>query len=346
MNKLLISLLALGTISLYSCSSDSNEIPTPEQPTEPSEKVSAYITKVFDYRPAVGQFVNAMPKYETGDNQEAMNQKVLAEIGNNKKGLITLGGFGGYVIVGFDHTIQNEPGKRDFRVIGNAFYADTALPSDPKGGSCEPGVIMVSYDKNKNGKPDDEWYEIAGSSHANPSNEPWYELAKAAKNDVEIHRNYEITYFRPTSEPSSEKEMMTYIKWKDNLKNEGYKIKNKYNHQPYFPQWIKDDKLTFKGTCLPQNGVDTVGDGSYYVLYKFAYGYADNELNDKVDSCIDIDWAVDENGRKANLQGIDFIKIYTGVNQQNGGIDGIGENSTELKGIEDLHVLGENVPTR
>ncbi len=38
--------------------------------------------------------------------------------------MITLGGFGGYVTVGFDHTIQNVEGLRDFRVLGNAFYAN------------------------------------------------------------------------------------------------------------------------------------------------------------------------------------------------------------------------------
>ena len=52
-----------------------------------------------------------------------MNEKVLAAIGNNKKGMISLGGFGGYVVVGFDHTITNVTGKRDFRVLGNAFYS-------------------------------------------------------------------------------------------------------------------------------------------------------------------------------------------------------------------------------
>lgn len=54
--------------------------------------------------------------------------------------MITLGGFGGYVVMGFDHTIMNVAGKRDFRVLGNAFYADAnPNPNAPEGGSCEPG---------------------------------------------------------------------------------------------------------------------------------------------------------------------------------------------------------------
>lgn len=71
--------------------------------------------------------------------------------------MISLGGFGGYVVVGFDHTITNVTGKRDFRVLGNAFYSAANPDSDaPEGGSCEPGVIMVAYDKNQNGMPDED----------------------------------------------------------------------------------------------------------------------------------------------------------------------------------------------
>ena len=79
------------------------------------------------------------------------------------------------------------------------------------------------------------------------------------------------------------------------------------------------------------------------MLYKFRYGYADNEQNAKDDACIDIDWAVNSKGQKVNLPGVDFIKIYCGVNQENGWL---GECSTEVTGVEDLHVLGEEVATR
>ena len=72
-------------------------------------------------------------------------------------------------------------------------------------------------------------------------------------------------------------------------------------------------------------------------LYKFRYGYADNELNSKDESAIDIDWAVKfEKVKKVHLPGVDFIKIYTGVNQENGWL---GECSTEISGVEDLHVF-------
>jgi len=313
--------------------------------TPPEERATAYITTVFDYMPAVGQFTNELPQYEEGDTQETMNAKVLARIGNNKKGTITLGGYGGYVVVGFDHTIQNVKGKRDFRVLGNAFYADTNPNSGaPEGGSCEPGIIMVAYDANGNGKPDDnEWYEIAGSAHEDPTKELWYEMAKKANNNVNLYRDYEITYYKPSKEPTTAEEKAQYIRWEDNKGNSGYKIMNPYHSQPYYPQWATGDKLIFRGTCLPQNGIDESGLGSYFVLYKFRYGYADNEINTKDDAAIDIDWAVNSKGQKVNLPGVDFIKIYCGVNQENGWL---GECSTEITSVEDLHILGVDIDTR
>lgn len=314
----------------------SDEVEIPPVP----ENASAYITQVLEYMPAPGQFINEMPAYEEGDTQETMNQKVLETIGYNNRGLISLGGFGGYVTVGFDHTIANKAGLRDFRVLGNSFYAQSNPdPTAPEGGSSEPGVIMVAYDANKNGVPDEnEWYEIAGSSHEDPTTELWYNKAVACGNDVHTYKNYEMTYYRPTSELTTSEDRNQYIRWEDNRGNSGYKVKNNFHNQPYFPQWCNEDKLTFRGTRLPQNGIDESGAGNYFVCYKFIYGYADNEKNDKDESAIDIDWAVDSQGRKVHLPGVDFIRIYTGVNQENGWL---GECSTEVAGIEDLHVLGE-----
>lgn len=307
------------------------------------EGSSPYITQVFDYMPAVGQFTNSLPAYEEGDEQADMNAKVLNAIGYNNRSMISLGGFGGYVVVGFDHTIENKTGLRDFRVLGNAFYAaSNPNTGAPEGGSCEPGIIMVSYDTNRNGIPDDEWYEIAGSAHTDPTGEAWYQMAMDSGNDVNLYTNYEITYYRPEKEPETSYDE-TYIYWEDNQGNSGYKVKNAFHSQPYFPQWFEGDKLTFSGTCLPQNGIDESGAGTYYVLYKFRYGYADNEVNTYDDAAIDIDWAVNSKGQRVNLPGIDFVKIYTGVNQENGWL---GECSTEIMGVEDLHLLGEEIETR
>ena len=308
----------------------------------PMEGASPYITQVFDYRPAPGQFVNKLPKYEDGDTQETMNAKALAAIGADKRQMITLGSYGGYVTVGFDHTIENKEGLRDFRIIANAFYADANPdPNAPRGGSCEPGIIMVAYDLNDNGKPDDdEWYEIAGSSHIDATKEAFYPKAKAAGKDVNFYfQNYNLTYTKPSSEPDKE-DYTTYISWTDNKGGKGYLPKNTFHSQPYYPQWITDEVMRFHGSRLPQNGVDESGEGNYFVLYRFGFGYADNAANNEADAAIDIDWAVDKEGKPVNLPGVDFIKIYCGVNQVNGWL---GECSTEITGVEDLHLLKEEI---
>src|SRR5690554_4335019 len=98
---------------------------------DPADEQSPDITGVFEYRPAAGQFINKLPLYETGDTPETMAKKAEEAIADNKGGLISLGGFGGYVVVGFDHTIENVAGKTDFSVLGNAYV-----------GNSEPGIVM------------------------------------------------------------------------------------------------------------------------------------------------------------------------------------------------------------
>ena len=118
---------------------------------------------------------------------------------------------------------------------------------------------------------------------------------------------------------------------------------NSTHLQSYYPQWITDDQITFTGTRLPQNRIDMSGAGNNYGLYKFAYGYADNEVNTSDRAAIDIDWAVDAEGNPVHLPGVDFIRIHTGVNQENGWL---GECSTEIMGVEDLHLLGVQIDSK
>lgn len=237
--------------------------------------------------------------------------------------MISLGGFGGYVVFGFDHTIPNMNG-RDFKVLGNAFWGNEA--NEARAGSCEPGIIMVAYDRNKNGKPDeDEWYEIAGSEYF--------------KNTTV--KNYEITYFKPDASktPVTGTEFWQvnneYIKWQDNAGKSGYKAQNVFHDQSYYPLWIADASYTLKGTRIADNFYDQSGEGSYWVGKSFEFGYADNAPNNDEASNIDISWAVDKNGKYIKLPGIDFVKIYTAINQEAGWL---GEVSTEVSGAYDLHL--------
>jgi len=113
--------------------------------------------------PALGQFVNELPKYEEGDDAESMCRKCEERIANNKGGIVTLGGWGGYITFGFDHPVENKEG-RDIQILGNAFY----MTGSTEYGSSEPGIVLVSQDSNGNGLPDDTWYELKGCLYDDP----------------------------------------------------------------------------------------------------------------------------------------------------------------------------------
>ena len=72
---------------------------------EESVAYSRYITEVYEYCPAPGQFVNIMPLYEEGDTEEDMCRKARESISGTNDIMISLGGYGGYVTFGFDHTV-------------------------------------------------------------------------------------------------------------------------------------------------------------------------------------------------------------------------------------------------
>ena len=114
-----------------------------------------------------------------------------------------------------------------------------------------------------------------------------------------------------------------------------------YHKQPYYPQWVAAEALTFSGSLLPPNGIDKSGSGTYYVLYSYAWGYVDNHPNEYADlNSFDIDNAVDASGRKVRLPGIDFVRVYTAVNQVCGWI---GETSTELSRAQDLNLQTNDI---
>lgn len=142
--------------------------------------------RVLEFLPAPGQFVN-----ETGmagyTGQKSFEEARLYAENRLKKGeFVSLGNFGGYVILAFDHSVENKGGY-DFSIPGNQFE-----------GSNEPGVVWVMQDVNGNGKPDDEWYELRGSETGGE----W------------TVQEYAVTYYRPAGPRQG-------VKWTDNLGRSG-----------------------------------------------------------------------------------------------------------------------------
>ncbi len=254
---------------------------------------SQYVTTLFEFMPAPGQFINKAP-----------GNLVSAEGLIGKTGMVSLGAWGGYVVYGFDHSVPNKEGN-DIDVTGNALAEWS-----------EPGIIYVMVDNNGNGKPDDTWYELAGSEFG--------------KTDGTYLRDYEVTYFRPESIDKD-------IAWTDNKGNTGFVKKNTFHRQAYYPEWITANSYTLKGSWL-KTKVDP-SRPTYVTSLPYDWGYSDNQTEAKGGGKVDISNAVDAKGSKVDLTAIDFIKIQTGVLADGGWL---GEASTEVTAIKDMHFTASN----
>ncbi len=281
----------------------------PEQHYRPiTASSSPYSTKVFEFLPAPGQFIN---EGYTAYTTEEANQYAEERLKQNQ--YVSLGAFGGYIVVGFDHSIKNS-GTWDFAIYGNSFA-----------GSSEPGIVWVMQDENGNGLPDDNWYELKGSETGKPG----------------TVQDYEVTYYRPSAPKSN-------TLWTDNLGRKGEVDWLNFHQQDYYyPNWVKEDMYTLRGTCLESRTEDQSGQGTYWVNKEFDWGYADNfspidRLTDDINysasanaNHFQISNAITFEGESIHLEYIDFIKVQTGLNVKAGWL---GENSTEVFRFMDIQV--------
>jgi hypothetical protein len=304
-----------SAIALLTTACNTDDVITEELEDHYRAKTEASVavqTKVFEYTPAPGQFINETKTGGFDGTQttpEAAIEYATQRMENEL--FVSLGGFGGYIVVGFDHSIDNTCGY-DFGVKGNSFS-----------GSSEPGIVWVMQDKNGNGQPDETWYELAGSETGKP----------------ETIQNYSVTYYRPT-EPQQP------VKWTDNQGNSGEidYLKAYHRQDYYYPLWIKEDSYTLTGTCLKARNYDASGKGTYWVNEEYDWGYADNfsptdrltnDSNANADTNANhfkISDAIDAQGNPVNLKYIDFIKVQVAVNTKSGWL---GEVSTEVFGFFD-----------
>lgn len=311
------SLILIATLAglLSACNHEEVMVKNHIGPRPASAESRASFNKVYEWTPAPGQFVN-----ESGDGGDNLTSAEAAagwaQHRLENKRYVTLGGFGGYIIVGFDHSIISSNGNYDFAIAGNAYFN----ASTGSGGSNEPGIVYVMQDSNGNGLPDDEWLELKGS-----------EFGKA-----ETITDYEITYFRPVAPAMS-------VEWKDNLGNRGTidYLSAFHKQDYYYPKWITADSYTLRGVCLaPRNSQDpTTG---MWNNNAYGHGYADNMGADNVatdgfQQCnrFRIADAVNPDGSPARLSYIDFVKVQSAVNAKSGWL---GEVSTEVFGFFDLHL--------
>ena len=258
---------------------------------------------VFEYSPAPGQFMGDSKTVGFSGNERTVADALAyaqRRLGEGK--LVSLGGFGGYIVVGFGRSVLNNEGF-DFAVRANG----TAT-------SSEPGIVWVMRDDNGNTKPDDVWYELKGS--------------KSGAEDT-IY-GYSVTYFRPNGagEP---------VRWIDSEGVEGQidYIESQHDQPSYYPSWITAESYTLTGTRIAaQNFYDEAR--GIWIQPPYEWGYVDNYTEqdwiatDRAVNMFDISNAVDAMGEPQSFDHIDFIKIQTAVNGK-GGVT--GEISTEISEI-------------
>lgn len=301
MNRLLgilfVALFALFTPSCYIDEENHSTLPA----------TNAEWSKVYEYMPAPGQFINDTTPSGSGfDGTQTTHEKAIeyAESRLKKNSFVSLGGFGGYIVVGFDHDVVNAP-KYDFEVVGN-----------PNPSSSEPGVVWVMKDENENGLPDDTWYELAGS-----------ETGKTT-----TMQDYAITYYRPTAPKMA-------VRWVDNLGNSGEinYLESEHPQDYYYPQWVTEESYTLRGTRLEARNYDN---GGNWTLPPYDWGYSDNYsaedyFSNERANRFDISNAVNAMGESVQLDYINFVRVQCAVNAQSGHL---GEISTEVCGFKDLNL--------
>lgn len=290
-----------GDIPAHAVFVTSSALNPQPSPTDPQN--SNTILAVDEYVPAPGQFVNTLPEATPDDTQESMLRKCTERLADGAGGMVTLGGWGGYLTFHFHRPVANVEGQLDLAVWGNAFN-----------GNAEPGIVMVSTDANGNGHPDDPWYELKGSEYGRATHD------------------YQVTYTYQPMQP---------IPWTDNQGGTGIVPRNTFHQQEYFPLWLTDEgQLTFHGSRLPDNATQS---NDSYILSAFDYGYADNHPNSNREGCsFDIGWAIDDKGNSVRLTHIDFVRVYNGINQVCGSIGETSTEVSGAEDLHPNHTIDSN----
>ncbi|WP_164974166.1 PKD-like domain-containing protein [Filimonas effusa] len=201
-----------------------------------------------------------------------------------------VGSWGGYATFKFDHTVANVAGKTDLELT--AFFSNRDLPG-----------VYVAYDRNKNGKPDDdEWYEIKNADYG-----------------LEDTLEYEMTFTYDRTEVVDNKRVYTYFGWVDNKTSsaQGTIETNKTFSSATTTSGALSTRGFFPGCYMDINAKEMViMDG-----WKQSFSRKGKRITKDLTGAspfaqalnIDIDMAVNVKGEPVHLPGINFVKVRKNV---------------------------------
>lgn len=320
-----------------------------------------------DYRPGMGQFVNNStyndPNLAVGPPAGGGHHTQ-----NNSK-IVSLGGFGGHIVLAFDHDVLDDPANAfgvDAIVFSNAVWptVDPNVHAIGQYHAGEPAVIEIMPELNGNSTPGDDpnerWYLVKGSSLG--PNSVWTSKIWNPAGVYPTHPPFwypNATHFpnRPDAYSSSGWELpvsyrivqgVTAILVNPNFgdadpnndSEEGF-----YGYAEYTPTLKLGDR---------DGDNDNAGNGDDAGMSPHLY-YAtpDNPLEVGITrgsgggDGIDIKWAVDTQNdwQPANLTHFRYIRITNGVDYVFGVNDPneapLGEASPEISAVADARPLGD-----
>lgn len=299
---------------------------------------SPFATEVIEYAPAPGQLVNnALFNDATRALGPPLGGGTLAA---NNDSLVSLGGFGGSITLGFDHRVMDHaanPLGMDFIVFGNAFW----VGGNPQRRWAEAGHVEISRDDNGNGLADDAWYLIPGShiddpaaqfeeqtwdddpnTPAPPANIGWWPAGASSPMTTSAYRLPALFEAIVVDNPEAP----------DPFDPSSTTIEGVFGYADVCPTLILGDFNADNDTDDPEDDpliaperFYTVPDDPVVVGVVVGGGGGD---------AFDIAWAIDAaTGAAADLDGFDFIRITVAVNS----VDPLlGEKSAEIDAVADV----------
>lgn len=254
---------------------------------------NAYIVLEYAPAPAKGHnwsIIGTAEFWQFGDEYPlAYNDFLAKATAIRKRGpgdALVLGSWGGFATFKFDHTVANAAGKADLEL--SATYS-----------KLDPPAVYVAYDRNKNGKPDDnEWYEIKNEDYG-----------------IEDMPDYEMTFTYQKTE-TDDSRISSYFNWKDNqaTPTQGEVV----NSKAFNSAMTDDGTFSTKGFFPGFNMID-ISTKKVALLdgWKNSFSRKGKRITRNVTGAppflqklnIDIDMAVNSKGERVQLPGIDFVKV-------------------------------------
>lgn len=305
------------------------------------------------YRPAPGQWVN-YPHFNDPNNALGAPDGVtsLPAI----LAIVSLGGFGGQIVLAFDHDVENNPANPmglDAIVFSNAFWAE----NNAQWHWAEFATIEIMPELNENttagDDPNEKWYLITGSHLFDPN-------------------NYRITSWSRSDFPLLDKLLMqypNYTGWPDSYETGAHELEPNFkviNGQSVLvnPNYDDDDPnndsqegywgyAEYTPTVLigdrdADNDNEDSGDVND-MLPELFYTNPDDPITVGITAgsgggdAFDISWAVDESTwLPANLKSFRYIRITTAVDKYfDDNLYGLGEISAEIDAVADVRPVGD-----